>query len=76
MDFQIIDEYRKFHQKSGIYTRNQMDNFKLKIMVTEIKNLVDGFKNMLNTSEEKISDLKDRSVENIQIKVQNGKKNV
>ena len=75
-DFQIIDEYRKFHQKSVIYNRNQMDNFNLKIMVIEIKNSVDKFKNMLNTSEEKVGDLKDRSVENIQIKVWNGKKNV
>lgn len=65
MDFQIIDEHRKFHQKSGIYDRNQMDNFKLKIMVTEIKNSGDGFKNILKALEEKISDLKDRSVENI-----------
>ena len=52
-----------------------MDNFKLKIIVTEIKNPVDGFKNILDTSEERISDLKDRSVENTQIKTQSGKKN-
>lgn len=42
-----------------------MDNFKLKITVTEIKNSIDGFNNILDTSKEKISDLEDRSVENI-----------
>lgn len=52
-----------------------MDNFKFKIIVTEIKNSVDGFKNILDTPEERISDLKDRSVENTQIKTQSGKKN-
>lgn len=51
-----------------------MDNFKFKIIVTEI-NPVDGFKNILDTSEERISDLKDRSVANTQIKTQSGKKN-
>lgn len=53
-----------------------MDSFNLNITVIEIKNSVDGFKNMLNTSEEKVHDLKDRSVENTQIKLWNGKKNV
>lgn len=53
-----------------------MDSFNFNITVIEIKNSVDEFKNMLNTSEEKVRDLKDRSVENIQIKLRNGKKNV
>lgn len=44
-----------------------MDNFKLKITVTEIKkNSVDGFNNILDASVERISDLEDKSVENIQ----------
>lgn len=53
-----------------------MDNFKLKITGNGNKNSVDGFNNILDTSEERISDLEDKSVENIQIKAHSGKKNV
>lgn len=65
-----------FTRDWGMYTKNHMNNFKLKIMVIEIMNSVDGLKKILNTSQKRVSDLKDRSVENIQIKVQTGKKNV
>lgn len=64
MDVQITDEDRKFHQRLGMYKKNHMNNFKLKIMVIEIMNSVGGPKKILNTSQKRVSDLKDRSVEN------------
>lgn len=39
----------------------------LKSITTEIKNSVDGFKRRLDPPEERISELEDRSVENVQI---------
>lgn len=39
----------------------------LKSITTEIKNSMDGFKRRLDPPEERISELEDRSVENVQI---------
>lgn len=53
--------------------KNQEETVELKNL-RESKNLVDGFNNRWDTSEERISELEDRSIENTQIEKQKKEK--
>lgn len=63
--FQEIDEIWISSENMNLRNKNQMEIQVVKNIITEINNSTDGFNSRLDTAEERISKLEERSAENI-----------
>ena len=62
---QKIDEIWISSENMNLRNKNQMEIQVVKNIITEINNSTDGFNSRLDTAEERISKLEERSAENI-----------
>lgn len=64
----------KISRETEIQTKNQKKMLVTESTETKLKNVLDEFINRLNTAEERISELREKSTENSKTEMQRGKK--